>query len=137
MKYPLLKGDHSAHPNKAVCPQCKKRKVLEPHSMAIFSGGAMYLGKKKGVPDGLEGFVGLTWHGAHDTGLGDDRDIFTRVDFARDCHGGQFEIYFCSTKCLRAFFNAWVDALEVKIKKERQLYEKSGRPNQAPLPTPL
>jgi endogenous inhibitor of DNA gyrase (YacG/DUF329 family) len=120
MKFPLLKGDHYAHPKKALCPQCKKQKVLEPHSMAIFSGGAMYLGKKKGVPDDLEGIAGVTWHGAHDNGVGGDRDIYTSVDLAEGLHGGQFEIYFCSTRCLRAFFNSWVDALDAKIQKERK-----------------
>ena len=94
--------------------------MLEPHSMAIFAGGALYAGRKRGVPDELEGFTHITWHGAHDNGLGDDRDIYTAVDFARDCHGGQFEIYFCSTTCLRACFNSWVDALEAKIQKEKR-----------------
>ena len=120
MKFPVLQGQHTAHPNEAMCPQCKKRKVLEPHSMAIFSGGSIYCGKKRGIPDELEGYTKITWHGAHDSGIGDDRNIYTSVDFACECNGGQFEIYFCSTKCLRAFFNSWVDALESKIMKERK-----------------
>ena len=27
---------------------------------------------------------------------------------------GQMEFYFCSTNCLRDFFNKWVDRLEIK-----------------------
>jgi len=123
MKFPILSGRHTAHPNKPLCPQCKKRKVLEPHSMAIFDGGALFMNRKKrygGLHDQMDGFVSITWHGAHDTGLGADRDIFTSVDAALDCRGGQFEIYFCSTACLRAFFNSWVDALEAQIERENR-----------------
>lgn len=127
MKFPVLKSRHTQHPNKAVCPQCGKRKVLEPHSMAIFAGGALLMDQKRqngGPHDRMDGFVSITWHGAHDTGMGRDRDIFTSVDFARDCRGGQFEIYFCSTACLRSFFNSWVDALETKIQKEKAKIRK-------------
>jgi hypothetical protein len=120
MKFPLANGTHTAHPVKAVCPQCKKKKVLEPHSMAIFAGGSVYTGRKRGIRDELDGFASITWHGAHDTGIGDDREIYTSTDVARDCQGGQFEIYFCSMDCLRAFFNSWVDALEAKVQKEKQ-----------------
>lgn len=88
--------------------------------MAIFCGGSTYSGRKRGVPDELEGFASLIWHGAHDTGIGKDRDIYTVVDFARDTEGGQFEIYFCSTKCMRIFFTRWVDALEAKIEDEKK-----------------
>jgi len=123
MKFPRLKDRYTKHPGKAVCPQCKKSKVLEPHSMAIFDGGAMFMDRKRlngGPHDQMDGFTSITWHGAHDSGIGPDRDIFTSVDFARDCRGGQFEIYFCSTSCLRAFFNSWVDALESKIRIEKR-----------------
>jgi endogenous inhibitor of DNA gyrase (YacG/DUF329 family) len=127
MKSPTLAGKTTDFPSKAKCPICKKRKVLEPHSMAIFSGGSIYTGNKQGIPDNLEGYTSLIWHGAHDTGIGKDRDIFTRVDFARDTDGGQFEVYFCSTKCMRTFFNQWVDALETKVKKEKKLTRSASQ----------
>lgn len=129
MKFPLLQARHTQHPKKALCPQCKKRKVLEPHSMAIFAGGALFMDGKRvngGMHDRMDGFASITWHGAHNTGVGRDRDIYTTVDFARDCRGGQFEIYFCSTACLRTFFNSWVDALEIKIRKEKRRKANSG-----------
>ena len=120
VKFPILKGDHTAHPAKATCPQCKKSKVLEPHSMAVFAGGSIYTGSKRGVTEQLEGFTSIFWHGAHDSGIGGDRDICASVDLAVECKGGQFEIYFCSPSCLRAFFNSWVDALEAKIQKGKR-----------------
>lgn len=120
MTYPTLTGEMTAHPSEALCPICRKEKVLEPHSMAIFSGGALYMGSHQGIPDQLEGYTSLIWHGAHDGGTGNDQDIFTRVDFARGTNGGQFEIYFCSTSCMRVFFNQWVDALESQIHATNQ-----------------
>ena len=130
MKFPILKGQHANHPKKAVCPQCGNRKVLEPHSMAIFEGGAMFMDRKRrngGLHAQMDGFASIVWHGAHDKGVGQDRDICASVDFARDCHGGQFEICFCSTACLRAFFNSWVDALEAKVQKESRRDAKNRR----------
>ena len=123
MKFPLLQGKQTYYPRKALCPQCNEHKVFEPHSMVIFAGGATFSGLKRvkaGSHNQLESFVSITWHGAHDTGIGTDRDIHTCVDLVKDSRGGQFEIYFCSTACLRAFFNSWVDALDAKVQRERQ-----------------
>ena len=130
MKFPVLKSQHTEHPKKPICPQCGKRKVLEPHSMAIFEGGALFMDRKRlngGFHDQMDGYASIRWHGAHDTGIGQDRDVYTSVDCATDCRGGQFEIYFCSTACLRAFFNSWVDALEAKIRKQKKQNAKNHR----------
>ena len=70
--------------------------------------------------DSLEGFLSLAWHGAHDNGVGEDRDIDGRVHLAKDVRGGQFDLYFCSTACVRVFFNSWVDALEKAIVCEKK-----------------
>lgn len=75
-----------------------------------------------GGPDNsMEGFLSLSWHGAHLTegGTGKDPELFVNMDVARDCIGGQFELYFCSTDCLRLFLNQCVDALEQNIREER------------------
>lgn len=123
MKLPLVRGDKNSFPRKAVCPQCKKRKVFEPHSMAILGGGALLLDRNRENSihtDSLEGFLYLAWHGAHDAGVGEDRDIGVRVELAKDVRGGQFDLYFCSTVCVRAFFNSWVDALEKAVVREKK-----------------
>lgn len=96
--------------------------------MAIFSGGALLMDREEnsgGMSEDMDGFVDITWHGAHDNGIGEDRDIYAQVYAAEDCRGGQFEMYFCSTSCLRTFFNEWVDKLEDKIKAEK--LESGGR----------
>ena len=48
-------------------------------------------------------------------GQGNDGDIFCGVDIIHDAIGGQADLYFCSTKCLRKFLNACVDELERKV----------------------
>ncbi len=124
IKLPVVKGKKYNHyPRRALCPWCKKKKVFEPHSMAILSGGALLMNRKEkngGSSDDLDAYLSLTWHGAHDSGKGDDRKIYSNIDIASDVKGGEFDLYFCSTKCLRAFLNACVDELEKKIEKEKQ-----------------
>lgn len=122
MRFPLrFKKMH--YPSKSKCAWCKKGKVCEPNSMAGLTGGALLLNRKRteGWPDDrLDGFLELWWHGAHtsDGGQGKYPDIHEAVEIAKDIRGGQFDIYFCSTKCLRAFLNHAVNQLETKIKKQ-------------------
>ncbi len=78
--------------------------------------------RKDGGPDDkLDGFFSFTWHGAHtnEGGIGRDADMYETLQIAKDVRGGQFSLYFCSTKCLRIFLNHAVDNLEEKIKKTR------------------
>jgi len=123
LKLPVCNELTPYFPKVARCPQCKKRKVLEPHSMAILNGGAFLMDRKHDcgrMDERLDGFLNLIWHGAHDCGIGEDRDIGALVDVAKNCRGGQFEIYFCSTNCLRTFLNSCVDALESEVQKQKR-----------------
>lgn len=72
-----------------------------------------------GIDDNLDGFFNIAWHGAHTKfgGNGESPDIYTSIDIAADVVGGQFELYFCSTKCMRAFLNKIIDMLEEKMVK--------------------
>ena len=63
------------------------------------------------------GFLDLAWHGVHDGGSGMHREVHARVPLAKDTPAGQFEFYFCSIRCLRAFLNAWVDRLDDRIQR--------------------
>lgn len=119
MKLPTIKGRVPYHPKKPLCPWCQKNKVLEPHSFAILAGGALVVDREEGSggPDeNMDGFLHLSWHGAHNGGEGRDREICATVEIARDVRGGQFDLYFCSTGCLRAYLNFVIDELEKKIK---------------------
>jgi hypothetical protein len=73
-----------------------------------------------GPNDSMEAFLYFSWHGAHDSGVGSDREIGATVNIADDVRGGQFDLYFCSTKCLRSYLSFCVDELERKIGLERR-----------------
>jgi len=104
---------------KSACPMCGKKGIFEPNSFATINGGALLKeGTSAHMDDKMEGFLSLGWHGAHTDmkGKGEKPDTWANLDLARDTAYGQFEMYFCSTKCLRAYLNACVDELERKIK---------------------
>ena len=92
--------------------------------MAILAGGAVRVvdrpSKSADMAVDSIGFLDIIWHGAHDGGLGTDREISARVPLAEDTPDGQFEFYFCSTRCLRDFLNACVDKLDLRIRKEKK-----------------
>jgi len=123
--FPVVEGKSDHWPsNKAVCPMCGEKKVWEPHSMAILSAGALLMDRKAnsgGPSDDMDGYLHLDWHGAHDNGQGDDREICCTVNIVEGVIGGQGDLYFCSTVCLRKFLNQCVDELEDRIKQERAL----------------
>ena len=124
MKFPILQGEKAKYPDTNKCAWCKGHKAVEPHSMAILAGGAILMNRKTGdggPNDRLDGFLGLTWHGAHssDGGIGVHPNIYATLEIAKDIKGGQFDIAFCSTRCLRAFLNYAVDKLEEKMKRTK------------------
>ena len=123
-KFPFLKGKTTYFPQKAKCPWCNKNKVLEPHSFAAVSGGALLKNQEEnysGPSEDMEGYFNLTWHGAHEEegGEGKDPNTWAVLDIARDVQGGQFDAYFCSTNCLRAFLNYCVDELERRVEQNK------------------
>lgn len=59
----------------------------------------------------MDGFLYLAWHD-HEN----DSDGPGLIRIAQDVRGGQFDLYFCSTKCLREFLNHCVDELEQSMK---------------------
>lgn len=125
MKFPLIEKNKSYYPDKAICPWCKENKVFEPHSFVHIGGGALleYPDEDEtfGSSEKMLVFFHVGWHGAHpeDGGVGKDPDTYVNLNIANDVEGGQFELYFCSTKCLREFLNSCVDKLEDEIKKQK------------------
>jgi hypothetical protein len=76
LKLPVIKDEETYWPSEPTCPICKKRKVLEPHSMAVLGVGALLMDRKNdsgGPSSDMDAFFHLTWHGAHDGGEGEDR----------------------------------------------------------------
>jgi len=120
MEFPLLKNDADIYPDDLTCAWCKCDNVCEPNSMAILEAGALLMNRVTddgASDDSMDGFLHIVWHGAHlrDKGLGEFPNIYEHIPIAEDVRGGQLDIRFCSTKCLRAFLNHAVDALEERI----------------------
>ena len=117
IKLPVVHGKQVVFPGKGVCPWCRKQKVYEPHSMAILNAGAMrQVGQDRyAMAADTVAFLTLTWHGAHSGGEGQFPESYASVDVAAHVAGGQFDLYFCSTTCLRGFLNYCVDALEKQL----------------------
>jgi hypothetical protein len=121
IKFPVVKAGRVVFPDKPRCPWCRTREVYEPHSMAILNAGAMRrLGNDRyEMAADTQAFLTLIWHGAHSGGKGRLRDVFATLDIANEAPNGQFDLYFCSTNCLRAFLNYCVDILEQRIASAR------------------
>ena len=88
------------------------------------------MNRRKREGDGsnsLDGYLDLSWHGAHDSGQGVHREVDGFVPVARDVRGGQFDLYFCSTGCLRKFLNHCVDLLDRDIENEERIVEMRMR----------
>ena len=114
-RFPLIDGKCAHFPAAPICPQCRQRRVFEPHSFAVLSGGACLLDPDSGdggPDDRMQGFLDLTWHGAHGSGRGEHRDRYSTLPLVCDAAGGQYELYFCSSGCLRQFLNDCVDEFE-------------------------
>jgi hypothetical protein len=108
-KFPVLHGNQTVFPKDHICPWCGARKLSDPPGMAILNAGALKPTAPECYTMALEdaAFMTLTWH-SNDPANYDDATI--RI---ADCvDTGQFELYFCSTACLRAFLNYCVDELE-------------------------
>lgn len=129
IKLPVVRRRRVVFPNKAVCPWCRKRKVYEPHSMAILNAGAMaQVGRGRfQIATNAHAFMTLLWHGAHSGGRGKLAEVYASVDIAEEVANGQFNLYFCSTSCLRGFLNYCVDMLEKRIRAARSKKTRVSR----------
>jgi hypothetical protein len=58
----------------------------------------------------IQAFLNVGLHGA----LADGTDS-ADVQIVSELHGGQFDLNFCSTSCMRAWFNAIVDRVEQQV----------------------
>ncbi len=63
---------------------------MEPHSFAMLGGGTLLMNRKNnsgGSDDQMDGFLYMTFHGAHESGLGKEKGINVTVRiFNCKCH---------------------------------------------------
>lgn len=67
----------------------------------------------------MTGFLDLVTHAAHDGGLARQNQGNGWVRIAEDVRGGQFDIAFCSVRCLRRFLGGYVDELKRQMASNR------------------
>ena len=106
MKYPLITGEETSYP-KGASGECAFCGGNNRNGFVGISAGAMQSTTTPGtyVPlDDASGWFSLFDHGITKSG--------NPLQIVNDCDIGQFEIFFCSTECLRGFFNKIVDDFE-------------------------
>jgi hypothetical protein len=110
LQFPLLSGrDYPFVPKERFggCPICGKK--IE-NGAAYVHGGAVY----EDTTFETEAFFKVGYHSkATDvSGCG-------QVDVVKHLYGGQFDLNFCSTSCVRAFFSKIVDEVERQVEQNR------------------
>ena len=108
----------------ASCHYCGKAHVGSRNSFATITGGGM-LRKRRPfrrterhvMSRRVLGFLAFQWHGADQEvgGFGENAEVDIYHPITDPASHGQYEIYFCSTGCLRAFLNRCVDEFEWRI----------------------
>lgn len=103
IELPVIKEKQVVFPGEPLCPWCGEQKVYEPPSMAILNGGALQPVGNESYTMAAEtvAFLSLLWHGTHSGGVGQDPEISASVDLVDKAGNGQFDLYFCSTGCLK------------------------------------
>jgi len=115
--FPVAHGEKVMYPLGDVCPVCGINPIGgEGHPMAIVNAGALTrVGDDRyAISEDAIAFFTLAWHAQGIPSSGRSAS----VDVADMVQGGQFDLYFCSTQCLRAFFNRCVDVLEQEIERQ-------------------
>ena len=120
MEFPTINGESDPYFDRRECRVCGSKGLHEPNSFAYVSAGTMTKLDSRASAPALDqdSFFEVGWHGAHSDldGTGERPDTGGHLDIVKDGPGSQFAIYFCSTRCMRQFFNDCVDALEARIK---------------------
>lgn len=101
---------------RGTCPMCGK---LIESGFAFLNGGALFQVKKGSlaIHPKMEGFLIFGFHGAH----GEEPPCpSAEISIADHAPCGQFELYFCTSACLRLFLNRCVDELEERLKARKE-----------------
>lgn len=116
MKLPFLsKSDRMFYPTDGCCPMCGSD---FKEGVAYISGGALLMspdGMDSIHTDRLEGFLHLGFHGK-DSAMRDSASLMIVDDIA----GGQYDLQWCSVRCMRSALNQLLDEIELSIKAQSQ-----------------
>ena len=112
MEYPIIsKKTKSFFPTSVVCPICATNRTKLNSEFYVLNGGALEkINKNTSMSSGkMEGFLSVQYHSGDDS-----ENCGFNFDIVDKSEGGQFDIYFCSTNCMRQFFNELIDKIEKK-----------------------
>jgi len=107
MKFPLIKNNKPYWKPAIKNGKCILCGEKPKHGVFIALMGGTLEGNKNSasISSNLIGFLSLNLHDHNSDKLG-------YLNIADNTSNGQFEFYFCSSKCLRKFFNKIVDEFE-------------------------
>jgi hypothetical protein len=106
MKFPVQPSSPTCSD---ACVVCHRLLSPQPGVFAFLNGGALR------EIDDLNADSAADMIGFMSIGMHDDQGATAAVRIADDASMGQFEFYFCSTACLRSFFDKAVDELEHRL----------------------
>ncbi|WP_435263863.1 hypothetical protein [Tenacibaculum sp. nBUS_03] len=112
MEYPIItKKTKSFFPNDEICPICKTNRITLNSEFYVLNGGALEkINNDTSIPsDIMEGFLSVQYHSGENS-----ENYGFNIDIVDESKGGQFDIYFCSTNCMKEFFNQLIDTIEKK-----------------------
>ena len=105
---------------KCVACGCKR----SPRGWVFLGGGALRMDcstTSGWSTNQMEAFLCLGFHGPPG-----EYEVYTRVDILRRAVGGQFDLIFCSIRCLRNFLNGAIARLRKQIRTE-STFQKTRR----------
>ena len=109
-QFKTLSGKAAHIPSSGECPACGIKVDLR---QVVLNGGALQQSKENPkslyMSESLSGFLSLSLH-SHNS-----NDKSRQIDLAQDAVNGQFELYFCSPKCVKDYLIAWVDEFEKNL----------------------
>jgi hypothetical protein len=114
MEFPVIKKSNKPfYPTESICPICNADRTKLGSSFFVLHGGALKKVNEEFFisTDDLVGFLSLSYHPGEDSKVSG-----ATLDIVENSRLGQFDIYFCSIDCMRAFFNKSIDKLEAKLK---------------------
>jgi len=127
MKLPVINSRSAAfYPEDFKCPVCSQP-LKEPNSFLVVNGGAMKRISRnfsEGVCEDLRGFLDIRFYGPTGKGLGKYKNKAADREIVRNSKGGQFDLNFCSTDCLRIFVNSIIDDMEKELNKPKRKQKK-------------
>lgn len=111
MKYPLItKKDKPFYPQDNLCPICKHDRTLNSEFYVINAGALKKGNDHTYVPDeDSKGFLSMAYHPDHHS-----KKQGKSIEIVSGAKGGQFDLYFCSTTCMRTFFDNLISEFEAQ-----------------------